>query len=496
MREDSSSARSNDPSSTSATNTGSKQGAVDYESVDSGYLEQRQLKQGTAGWILLAGLGVSYVISGDFAGWNFGFAQGGFGGMFIATVLIALMYGCMVFGLAELSAMIPTAGGGYGFARRAMGPVGGFLTGTAILLEYAIAPAAIAVFIGGYTGALLGVDGPIIYALFYAIFVGIHLRGTGEALKIMLVITAVAVLALLLFVVGMLPHFSWDNLTDMPVNTDAVGASVWLPEGYWGIWGAIPFAIWLFLAVEGVPLAAEESKDPTRDMPKGIITAMLILLLLGGLVLFLAPGGSSAALMADHAAPLVGALQHVYGENSVLATVVNVVGLAGLIASFFSIIFGYSRQVFALSRAGYLPRWLSVTSARKVPVLALIVPGVFGFALSLTGAGDLMITMAVFGATLSYGLMMASHILLRLKEPNLERPYRTPGGILTTSIALVLSVVAFASTFVVSREAALWSAVFYGALVAYFALYSRHHLVAQAPEEEFAALAKAEAELQ
>jgi len=370
MREDSSS-----------NSTGLKQGAVDYESVDSGYLEQRQLKQGTAGWILLAGLGVSYVISGDFAGWNFGFAQGGFGGMFIATVLIALMYGCMVFGLAELSAMIPTAGGGYGFARRAMGPVGGFLTGTAILLEYAIAPAAIAVFIGGYTGALLGVDGPIIYALFYAIFVGIHLRGTGEALKIMLVITAVAVLALLLFVVGMLPHFSWDNLTDMPVNTDAVGASVWLPEGYWGIWGAIPFAIWLFLAVEGVPLAAEESKDPTRDMPKGIITAMLILLLLGGLVLFLAPGGSSAALMADHAAPLVGALQHVYGENSILATVVNVVGLAGLIASFFSIIFGYSRQVFALSRAGYLPRWLSVTSARKVPVLALIVPGVFGFAL-------------------------------------------------------------------------------------------------------------------
>ena len=487
MREDSSS---------NSTSTGSKQGAVDYESVDSGYLEQRQLKQGTAGWILLAGLGVSYVISGDFAGWNFGFAQGGFGGMLIATLLISLMYGCMVFGLAELSAMIPTAGGGYGFARRAMGPVGGFLTGTAILLEYAIAPAAIAVFIGGYTGELLGLDGPLIYALFYAVFVGIHLRGTGEALKIMLAITAVAVLALLLFVVGMLPHFSWDNLTDIPVNTEAVGASVWLPEGYWGIWGAIPFAIWLFLAVEGVPLAAEESKDPPRDMPRGIITAMLILLLLGGLVLFLAHGGSSAALMANHAAPLVGALQHVYGEHSVLATVVNVVGLAGLIASFFSIIFGYSRQVFALSRAGYLPRWLSITSARKVPILALIVPGVFGFALSLTGAGDLMITMAVFGATLSYGLMMASHILLRLKEPNLERPYRTPGGVLTTSIALVLSVVAFASTFVVSREAALWSAVFYGALVAYFALYSRHHLVAQAPEEEFAALAKAEAELQ
>jgi len=71
------------------TRPASRQGAVGYEHVDSGYLEQRQLKQGTAGWILLAGLGVSYVISGDFAGWNFGFAQGGFGGMLIATVLIS-----------------------------------------------------------------------------------------------------------------------------------------------------------------------------------------------------------------------------------------------------------------------------------------------------------------------------------------------------------------------------------------------------------------------
>jgi ethanolamine permease len=293
----------------------------------------------------------------------------------------------------------------------------------------------------------------------------------------------------------MLPYFSLDNLTDMPVNSDAVGASPWLPNGYWGIWGAIPFAIWLFLAVEGVPLAAEESKDPARDMPKGIITAMLILLLLGGLVLFLAPGGSSAAFMADHAAPLVGALQAVYGDDAMLATVVNVVGLAGLIASFFSIIFAYSRQVFALSRAGYLPRWLSVTSQRKVPTLALVVPGVFGFGLSLTGAGDLMITMAVFGATLSYALMMAAHILLRLREPDLDRPYRTPGGVITTGIAFTLSLIAFASTFVVSQEAALWSAAFYGLLLAYFVFYSRHHLVAQAPEEEFEALAQAEADL-
>lgn len=473
----------------------SKSSAINYDDVSSDYLDNRQLKKGVAGWILLASLGVSYVISGDFAGWNFGLAQGGFGGMLIATILMATMYTFMVFGLAELSASLPTAGGGYSFARRAMGPWGGFLTGTAILLEYSIAPAAIAVFIGAYVNEIFGLDGPMVYAGAYILFIGIHLFGAGEALKIMMGITGVAVIALLVFALGLIPHFDVNNLFDMAVNTDAVGASAILPEGYIGIWSAIPFAIWLFLAVEGVPLAAEETTNPGRDMPKGIITAMIILLVFAFTVLFLAPGVAGSDMMKDHGAPLVGALQVVYGESSSIATFVNIVGLFGLIASFFSIIFAYSRQVFALSRAGYLPRFLSLTGERKVPTMALIVPGVIGFLLSLTGEGDLMITMAVFGATISYALMMLSHIILRHKEPNLARPYRTPGGTLTTGIALVLSIVAFISTFVVSLEAAMWSGVFYAILVAYFAFYSRHHLVGKVPEEEFAAIAKAESEL-
>jgi ethanolamine permease len=473
----------------------SKPSTVEYDDVSSDYLDNRQLKKGAAGWILLATLGVSYVISGDFAGWNFGLEQGGFGGMLIATILMATMYSCMIFGLAELSSSLPTAGGGYSFARRAMGPWGGFLTGTAILLEYSIAPAAIAVFIGGYVNQLFGLNGPMVYASCYIVFVGIHLLGAGEALKIMMVITGVAVIALLVFAIGLIPHFDYNNLFDIAVNEQAVGASTFLPNGYLGIWSAIPFAIWLFLAIEGVPLAAEESSDPGKDMPKGIITAMCILLVFAVLVLFLAPGVAGADFMKDHGAPLVGALQFVYGVDSGIATFVNVVGLFGLIASFFSIIFAYSRQVFALSRAGYLPRFLSVTGERKVPTMALIVPGIIGFLLSLTEQGDLMITMAVFGATISYALMMLSHIILRRKEPDLERPYRTPGGTFTTGIAFVLSIVAFVSTFFVSLEAALWAGVFYAILVAYFAFYSRHHLVAKSPDEEFNAINSAESQL-
>ena len=166
-----------------------------------------------------------------------------------------------------------------------------------------------------------------------------------------------------------------------------------------------------------------------------------------------------------------------------------------LIASFFSIIFAYSRQIFALSRAGYLPRVLSVTGRRRTPWVALIVPAVIGFILSITGDGARLLNIAVFGATISYVLMMLSHIVLRRREPDLERPYRTPGGVLTSGVALVLAVLAVLATFIVDWRAALIMVGVYALFLAYFGFYSRHHLVAQAPEEEFAAIEKAESEL-
>ena len=467
---------------------------VEYENVGAEYMEQRQLQQGAAGWVLLAGLGVAYVISGDFAGWNFGLAEGGWGGMLIATLLMATMYTAMVFGLAELSSMIPTAGGGYGFARRALGPLGGFATGTAILIEYAIAPAAIATFIGGYVESLIGFGGWPVYLLFYLVFVGIHIYGVGEALKVMFVITAIAVVALAVFVVGMIPLFDPANLFDIR-PTGATGASAFLPFGLVGIWATLPYGIWFFLAIEGVPLAAEETRDPTRDTPKGLIAGMMALLVFAALILVFAPGASGSAAIQDSDNPLPLAVQTAYGGSNFLSSFVNIAGLAGLIASFFSIIFAYSRQMFALSRAGYLPKVLSLTGSRRTPWVALIVPGVIGLILSITGDGARLLNIAVFGATISYALMMLSHIVLRRSEPDLERPYRTPGGVATSGVALVLAVLAVIATFIVDPTAAFITLGVYVLFLAYFLFYSRHHLVAQAPEEEFATIEKAEAEL-
>jgi ethanolamine permease len=458
---------------------------VEYENVGKGYFEHRQLKRGVAGWMLLVGLGVAYVISGDFAGWNFGLAQGGWGGLFVATLLMATMYTCMCFALAELSTIAPTAGGGYGFARRAFGPWGGFLCGVAILIEYAIAPAAIAVFIGAYCGSLFGIDGWPVYLAFYVVFLGIHVYGAGEALRLIFIITAIAVVALVAFCVAMVPYFSVDKLFDIAA-TDAAGASSFLPFGYVGIWAAIPYAIWFFLAIEGVPLAAEETQDPKRDLPRGLIGGMAVLLLFAALILVLGPGGAGSAALQDSGNPLVAALEspNVYNGPTLISRFVNFVGLAGLIASFFSIIFGYSRLTFAMSRAGYLPRVLSLTSKKKTPYVALIVPGIIGFLLSLSGQGDLLILVAVFGATVSYVMMMAAHIALRINEPHLKREYRTPGGVVTSSIALVLACTAVVAGFLVDPRVLIGVAIVYAIFVAYFGIYSRHHLVAAAPGEE------------
>src|SRR5580698_5959672 len=129
------------------------------DKVDDVPHEPPGLRRGHAGWFLLGTLGVSCVIAGEFAAWNWGLARGGWGGMVIATLVAAVMYCALVLSIAELASIIPTAGGGYGFARSAFGPLAGFLTGIAVVVEYAVATSVVAIFIESYFSALTGLSG-------------------------------------------------------------------------------------------------------------------------------------------------------------------------------------------------------------------------------------------------------------------------------------------------------------------------------------------------
>jgi ethanolamine permease len=475
-----------------------------YETVGGEYLQNRQLRK-SAGWGLLWALGVGAVISGDFFGWNFGLTVGGFWGLALATLLMTVMYFCLVFSIAELSAALPHAGGFYSFTRNAFGPLGGFLCGVTDTIEYVITPAVIAVAIGGYLSKLVP-DVPVWvwWVASYAVFATVNIRGTEITLKVSLVVTLLAIAVLAVFFMGAVRSgaFRAELLVNIPADE---GQAQWLPRGWYGVFAALPYAIWFYLAIEQLPLAAEETHDVVRDMPRALLLGMATLLVLALLTLVLNTGvNGGAEAIGQSKAPLQDGFVAVFGPGA-LADTLTLVALAGLIASFHNIIYAYGRVLFALSRAGYFPRWISLTGPKRTPYLALILGAGIGLLCTVviqwsgeeSMVGAALLNMAVFGAVLSYILVLLSYIRLRLARPELPRPYRSPLGVTGAAVGTALAVVALLATLSVEAyRPAVWGLMLFLAVaVLYFLFYSRHRLVAQAPEEEAALIAQAEKEL-
>jgi ethanolamine permease len=490
-----------------------KVGSVTYQEVGQDYFEKRGLRRHAGVWGLWA-LGVGAVISGEFYGWNFGLGTGGFGGLLIAGVLMAVMYYGLVYSIAEMSPALPHTGGAYSFARSAMGPWGGFLTGLAENMEYVITPAvvvgAISLLMQEIVVGIFDVTGdpwwnslPIWALLFYAIFVGINIVGIEATMKFTVAITVLSLAVLAFFVIaaifsGDLDFSLWTNISEEGSEI-AGGGGPMLPFGIEGIFKSLPFAIWFFLAIEEVPLAAEESMDPRRDVPRGSILGMHTLLIAAALVLVFntaLPGG--AFLYGASGFPLLDGFKAIFGEGDV-AYYLGLLFLIGLVASFFTIIFAYGRNTFSLSRAGYFPKFLSVThGARKTPHVALIAGAVVGYAVFLLvwvlqqqelGAEIVaaLLNMAVFAAVISYILQMVSFVLLRRKLPNIERPYRSKWGVPGAVIAGLLAATSLIAIFLneAYRPGVYGVAIYYVLGVLYFAVAGRNRLVLS-PEEEFA----------
>ena len=478
---------------------------VTYEKVDDAYFQARGLRRHAGVWSLWA-LGVGAVISGEFSGWNLGLASGGWGGMLVATILIAIMYLGLTYSLAEMSPAMPHTGGAYSFARTAFGPWGGFLTGLSENVEYVMTAAVIVFFIGTYLAAIVGAPAewqPVFWILGYMVFVGLNYTGVELSFRISLIVTFLAVLCLLVFFVSAIPHIEFGRwaLNIAPDGTELPeGNGPMFPTGVTGVLAALPFAVWLFLAIEQLPLAAEESVDPKRDMPKGIMLGMFTLIVLAFLVLFLNPSvaGVGSHKLGASGEPLLDGFRAIYGTE--LANILALVAVTGLVASFHAIIFAFGRQIYSLSRAGYFPRGLSVThGTRKTPHVALFVGALVGLAVMLAvwfiqgadqGAkviGGTLLNMAVFGAMFSYVAQGLTYIQLKRKFPNMDRPYKSPIGVLgawaTVIIALITIYMQLQDP--TYRAGVLWVAAWFAVGIAYFALVGRHKLILS-PEEEFA----------
>lgn len=416
---------------------------------------------------MLWGLGVGYVISGMYFGWNLGLEKGGTGGMAIATLAIMVMYVTFTFSYAELACAIPKAGGVFDYANRAMGKNIGFIAGIAQIVEFILAPPAIAFAIGAYFNAFYPQVPVLTSAIaIYFVFTALNVYGVKAAASFEVIVTVFAVGELLLFSGIAVPKFEMVNLTRNA-----------LPNGWTGIFAAIPFAIWFFLGIEGIANVAEETKNPQRDISKGFGWAIFTLAILCVLIFISATGiaGWEAIVYKNGLngetsdSPLPLALAKITGNNHLMYHLLITVGLFGLVASFHGLILAAGRSTYEMGRVHNIPSFLGKISPRfHTPANALIGNMVIGILALLSGKTSEIIIVSVFGALTLYIISMISIVILRKREPELHRPFRIRFYPLFPVVALIIASVSIVAMFIFNPKLGL---IYFSILLVTFLLY-------------------------
>ncbi|QPH38787.1 ethanolamine permease [Pedobacter endophyticus] len=387
---------------------------------------------------MLWGLGVGYVISGMYFGWNLGLEKGGTLGLAIATGVIMVMYVTFSFSYAELACAIPKAGGVFDYANTALGKNLGFIAGIAQMVEFIFAPPAIAFAIGAYFNAFFP-QVPILTSAIavYFVFTALNIYGIKAAASFEVIVTILAVGELLLFSGITLPKFRAENLVQ---NN--------FPNGWSGVFAAIPFAIWFFLGIEGVANVAEETKNPQKDISKGFGWAIFTLAILCVLVFIstIGIGGWEAIVYKNGKSgetsdsPLPLALSMITGDNHLMYHLLITVGLFGLVASFHGLVLAAGRSTYEMGKAKTIPAILGKISPKfQTPANALIGNMVVGIIALLSGKTGDIIVISVFGALTLYIISMVSVMVLRKHKPEMERPFRTPIYPLFPILALIIA---------------------------------------------------------
>jgi ethanolamine permease len=390
--------------------------------------------------LMVWGLGVGYVISGNYFGWNLGLEKGGTLGMAVALFFIIILYITFTFSYTELACAIPKSGGAFDYARRALGNDVGFLAGMAQNIEFIFAPPAIAFALGSYFSIFFqGMPVLAIAIIAYLVFFSLNVAGVKVAAVFELGVTSLAVAAVFLFCGITFQHFEFAHLQQNA-----------FPKGWPGVFAAVPFAIWFFLGIEGVANLAEETINPRRTIMLGFGSAIITLVILclltftgsigiaGWEAIVFKPDGTTS----DSPLPL--AMAHIVGDNNWQYQMLITVGLFGLVASFHGLMLAAGRSTMEFGRVSYAPAFLGKIHHRfRTPANALFINMLIGVVALLTGKTGEIITISVFGALTLYIISMVSLLKLRAKEPSLARPFRVPLYPYFPIVALVIASFSF-----------------------------------------------------
>jgi len=458
------------------------------EEID--YIREHALKK-PLGVIHIWALGVGVVITGEYFGWNFGLTVGGPLGVLIASLMVCVLYLSWVLTLSELAVAMPFAGGPLAYGRRALGRWFGFLMGWSMFLECLFATIGTALATGGYVAFLLNPDKPdplitTIFAIVCAlIFFVIQYLGVKEQAVIMLWLTYAAILVLVWFWGAAIPGVKVERIFTHPL----------LPNGWFGVLGAVPYALWWLVIIETVALASEEAREPHISIPRGLVLAQITLVVLVVLTWFFTSAAAPFAETGSVVYPLPLVFRKVWGTGWLL-TAFSALALAGMIVSYNGMMYATSRQSFSLGRAGYLPKMLgAVHHTRRTPVMSLavwtLVTIIFiGFGHFYANATAVAILISTLTAVIWYMLAVVCLLVLRRKEPELFRPYKVPVYPWIPIFVALLSAGAACAYGWANVQVLLPTALLYLAAFIWYGIWARKRVLPVAPEEVAARIAE------
>ncbi len=411
--------------------------------------DEKGLKR-TLGPLNLIALGIGAIIgAGLFV--RTAAAAGDAAGPAVMISYIVAAIGCAFAGLcyAEFASMIPIAGSAYAYAYVTMGEFMAWVIGWALVLEYALASATVSIAWSEYLNSLLG--GAIPYqwchspwetsatgigglinipaVIILLLLTLVLIKGTQESANLNAVIVFVKVSIVLIFIALGWGFINEDYYTPFTIPADVVGHEAWNRHGWGGVLGGASIVFFAFIGFDAVSTAAQEAKNPKRDMPIGLLGSLAICTILFVLFSHVLTGlvNWDEFKIAGKEASVAYAINKAMPGYGWLATLITVAILAGFSSVILVMLMGQSRVFYSMSKDGLVPKVFSdlhpkFRTPSKANWILFVFVALFGGLVPGSVAGDL----TSFGTLFAFVLVCLGIWVMRVKNPEAVRPFKTP----------------------------------------------------------------------
>ncbi|WP_298808283.1 amino acid permease [uncultured Sphingomonas sp.] len=357
----------------------------------------------------------------------------------LSFVIAGAICACAALAYAEMATMIPTSGSAYTYSYVVLGEVIAWVIGWSLILEYSLVVSTVAVGWSGYAAPLLTplgfpvaltqgpelggvVNVPAIFII--AVVAGLLSLGTKESATLNAVLVVVKLIALAVFVAVALPHFDGANL--QPFMPFGFAKSVSADGVERGVMAAAAIIFFAFYGFDAISTAAEETKNPGRDLAIGIVGSMVACVVIYMAVAVAAVGALSFTRFADSPEPLALILRGI-GQPG-FATFLAVSAVIALPTVLLGFLFGQSRIFFVMARDGLLPQALAKVSSRGTPVRITVMTAVLVAIIAGVMPIDAIAALANAGTLAAFIAVCVAMLVMRRRAPDAPRTFRTPAA--------------------------------------------------------------------